>query len=62
MDFITLLILLVIIGVAVYLLETYVPMSPPIKTVIRVLVVLFVVLLLLDVFGIYHFPLMKHRE
>jgi hypothetical protein len=36
---ITLLLTLIIIGVALYLVETYIPMSPPIKTVIRVIVV-----------------------
>ena len=49
---ITLLITLVIIGVALYLVETYIPMSPPIKTVLRVVVVLLLVLFLLRAFGI----------
>jgi hypothetical protein len=48
-------ILLVIIGVALYLVETYVPMSPPIKTVLRVVVVIFLVLYLLSLFGIFSF-------
>jgi hypothetical protein len=43
---------LVVIGVALYLIETYIPMSPPIKTVIRVVVVLVLVLWLLRAFGI----------
>jgi hypothetical protein len=51
---ITVLIVLVIVGVCLYLLETYIPMSDPIKTVIRVLVVLFLILWLLQVFGIYN--------
>lgn len=49
------LIVLVIIGVVLYLVENYIPMSPPIKTVIRVIVVLLLCLWLLDFFGIYHF-------
>lgn len=48
----TAIVLLVIVGVALYLIETYIPMSPPIKTVIRVVVVLFLVLYLLRLFGI----------
>jgi hypothetical protein len=49
---IALLIVLVIAGVALYLVETYIPMSPPIKIVIRVVVVLFLVLFLLRAFGV----------
>ena len=49
---ISLLILLVIVGVCLYLVETYIPLSPPIKTVIRVVVVLILVIYLLQIFGI----------
>ena len=49
---IQLIIVLVIVGVCLYLLENYVPMSPPIKTVIRVVVVLVLILWLLQAFGI----------
>ena len=52
MSLIGLIIVLVIVGVCLYLLENYVPMSPPIKTVIRVVVVLVLILWLLQVFGI----------
>jgi uncharacterized membrane protein (Fun14 family) len=49
---ISLLVLLVVIGLCLYLVETYVPMSPPIKVVLRVVVVLVLVLYLLQAFGI----------
>lgn len=49
---ITLLLLLVILGVGLYLIETYVPMAAPIKLIIRVVVIIFIVLLLLRAFGI----------
>jgi hypothetical protein len=49
---IQLLILLVIVGVCLYLVETYIPLSPPIRTVIRVVVVLIMILYLLQIFGI----------
>jgi hypothetical protein len=52
MDLISLLIVLVVIGVCLFLVEQYIPMSPPIKTVIRVVVVLVLVLWLLRAFGI----------
>ena len=52
MGLISLIVVLVICGVGLWLIETYVPMSPPIKVVIRVVVVLVIVLLLLQAFGI----------
>lgn len=53
MTIIGLLVLLVVVGVVLYLVETYIPMSPPIRTVIRVVVVLGLILLLLQAFGIW---------
>ena len=58
---ITVLIVLVIVGVCLYLVENYVPMSPPIKTVLRVIVVLILVLWLLQIFGIYDLPPVRLR-
>lgn len=53
---ITAIIVLVIAGVALYLIESYIPMSDPIKLVIRVVVVLFLVLYLLRIFGVSDIP------
>lgn len=52
MSLIMLVLYLVILGVALYMLETYVPMSSPIKLLIRVVIVIVVVLWLLQIFGI----------
>lgn len=52
MTIIGLLVALVIIGLLLWLLNTYVPMAPPIKTIINVVVILIVVLWLLQVFGL----------
>ena len=52
MSLIYIVIVLVIVGVCLYLVETYIPISEPIKLVIRVLVVLFLILWLLQTFGI----------
>lgn len=41
---------LVILGLILYLVETYIPMSPPIKTVLRVVVVLMICLWLYRTF------------
>jgi len=52
MSLISLILVLVIVGVCLYLIENYIPMSPPIKVVIRVVVVLVLILWLLQLFGI----------
>jgi len=52
MAIIPVLVTLVVLGLCLYLIETYVPMSPPITTVIRVVVVVLLVLWLLQTFGI----------
>ena len=49
---IELLLVLIIVGVVLYLVETYIPMDPAIKVVIRVVVVLILCLYLLRAFGI----------
>lgn len=54
---ITVLVTLIIVGVVLFLIETYVPLSPPIKTLIRVVVVLFLCLWLLRIFGITDLPM-----
>ena len=43
--------------VVLFLVESYIPLSPPIKVVIRVVVVIFVCLWLLRVFGIADIPI-----
>lgn len=53
------LIVLVIVGVVLYLIETYVPMAPPIRTVLRIVIVLLLCLWLLDLFGIYNFSRLR---
>ena len=50
--FILPLIVFVIVGLCLWLVETYVPMAPPFKVVLRVVVVLILVLWLLRSFGL----------
>ncbi len=50
---ISLIIVLIIIGVLLYLVNTVIPMAPAIKTIINVVVVLCVCLWLLQVFGLW---------
>lgn len=62
---IELLVVLVVIGVLLYLLNTYVPMAAPIKTVVNVIVVLAVVVYVLKGFGLigssWHFGRLPGR-
>lgn len=57
---IALILLLVIVGVCLYFLDQL-PMDPTIKTVIRVVVILCVVVYLLRVFGVMDLPVPKLR-
>ena len=51
-----LLVVLVIVGVLLYLIQTYIPMAPPIKTLITIVVVICLCLWLLQVFGVGDIP------
>jgi len=52
MPIIQVLVLIVVVGVILYLVNTYVPMAAPIKTILNIVVILFLVLWLLSVFGL----------
>lgn len=53
MPLIQLVIVLIVIGVLLWLVNTYVPMDQKIKTILNVVVVLAVVLWILNVFGLF---------
>jgi O-antigen/teichoic acid export membrane protein len=52
MSLVSLIIVLIVVGVLLYLVNTYIPMDGKIKTIINVVVVIVVVLWLLSVFGV----------
>jgi hypothetical protein len=52
MPLIYLVIVLAVVGLGLWLLETYVPMSQPIKITIRVIVIICLIVWLLQLFGI----------
>jgi len=52
MGIIQILIVLIVIGVLLWLVQTYIPMAAPIKTIINVVVILLVCLWLLAQFGV----------
>jgi hypothetical protein len=58
---IELLLVLVVVGVVLYLVETFIPMDPAIKVVIRVVVVIVLCLVLLRAFGIVDVPVPRLR-
>jgi hypothetical protein len=52
MSLVSILITLVIIGVVLWLINTYIPMDGKIKTILNVVVVIVVILWLLSAFGL----------
>lgn len=52
MSIIGLIVTLAVVGVLLWLINTYLPMAPPIKNIINIIVVIAVILWLLSVFGL----------
>ena len=52
MSLIGLILTLVVVGVILWLINTYIPMQPPIKTILNVVVIIIVLIWLLGVFGL----------
>lgn len=61
MPIVSVIVTLVVIGVILWLINTYVPMAPPIKTVLMVVVVLLLCLWLLNIFGVLNYTLPVRR-
>ena len=60
MPLIQMLIVLVIVGVCLYLVQTYIPMAAPFKTIINVVAILLLCLWLLSMFGIGNYNIGHH--
>ena len=52
MPLINVVVVLIVVGVLLWLVQTYIPMAAPIKTIITVVVILAVCLWLLAIFGV----------
>jgi len=52
MNIVQLIVVLIIVGVALYLINTYIPMAPPIKTILNIVIILLVSLWILQLFGV----------
>ena len=55
MSLISLVITLIIVGVLLWLVNSYLPMDPKIKTILNVVVVIFVILWLLSALGAFSY-------
>jgi hypothetical protein len=54
MSIITIVIVLIVVGVILWLINTYIPMQHTIKTILNVVVVIVVILWLLNEFDVLH--------
>ena len=52
MPLLTILLVLIIVGVALWLINTYIPMDRKIKTILNVVVVIVIIIWLLKAFGL----------
>jgi hypothetical protein len=48
-------IVLIVVGVLLWLINTYIPMASPIKSLLNAVVVIALVVWLLQVFGVWHY-------
>lgn len=58
---IQIIVVLVVVGVCLYLVESYLPIAQPVKVVIRVVVVLMLCIFLLSAFGVLNMTLPLNR-
>jgi hypothetical protein len=59
MGLLSVFLVLIVLGVVLYLVKAYVPMDPPIRTVLTVVVVLALCIWLLRVFGVANVPALR---
>jgi len=52
MDIVTILLVIIVVGVLLWLVNTYVPMQPTVKGILNAVVIILLVLWLLDAFGL----------
>jgi len=55
MSLLTIVITLIVVGILLYLVNRYIPMEPPIKNIVNIVVILVVVIWLLKVFGVWSY-------
>jgi hypothetical protein len=55
MPLIEIVVVLIVVGVLLWLVNTYIPMAAPIKSLLNAVVVIVLVIWLLKVFGLWHY-------
>jgi hypothetical protein len=55
MTLLSLVLTLIVVGVLLYVVNTYVPMDPKIKNILNIVVVIAVIIWILSVFGLLNF-------
>jgi hypothetical protein len=55
MSLLTIFLVLIVAGVLLWLVNTYIPMDRTIKTILNVVVVIIVIVWLLKAFGLFHY-------
>jgi hypothetical protein len=53
MNILSLILVLVIVGLLLWVINTYIPMAPNIKRLLNIVVVIFLIIWLLKVFGLF---------
>lgn len=59
MTLISLIITLIVVGILLWAVNTYVPMAPSIKNILNIVVILVVIIWLLQVFGLLNLPILN---
>lgn len=60
MPLLTVLLVIIIVGVLLWLVNTYIPMDRKIKSILNIVVVIILIIWLLNVFGIFNFLTSVH--
>jgi hypothetical protein len=55
MSLLTILLVLIVVGILLWLVNTYIPMDSKIKTILNVVVVIVIIVWILKVFGIFSY-------
>ena len=55
MSLLTILVVLIVVGVCLWLVNSYIPMDGKIKTILNVVVVIFLIIWLLNAVGAFHY-------
>jgi len=53
MDLLTIVVVLIVVGVLLWLINTYVPMQPTIKKILNVVVIIVLIIWLCNAFGLF---------